>query len=89
MSTYPACPVEDSPGPCYWDATVSGNGLGNSFLVHADQSVEYVEYVPGSYPYALPLDALADPVLVVTLGFIGALTVCAGVMLRVLSTLGK
>lgn len=53
-----------------------------------------VQPAPGSYPYALPLDALAetgdvDPVLAVTLGFVALATIAAGAMLRVLSTLGK
>lgn len=39
---YPACATEDSAGPCYWDATKSGNGLGRSFTVEADGSVTYL-----------------------------------------------
>lgn len=34
-----ACAREDSPGPCYWDATQQGNGVGNSFTVDANQHV--------------------------------------------------
>jgi len=102
---YEPCTFEDSPGPCYWDASTMGNGYGTSFVVHADQSLTFgpthlppvsaeTQSVPGSYPYALPLDALPetgdiDPVLVVTLGFIGMATIAAGAMLRALSTLGK
>lgn len=105
---YSPCEYEDSPGPCYWDASVMGNGYGTSFVVHPDQSVTFgpthlppvstetleAQPAPGSYPYALPLDALAetgdvDPVLVVTLGFVGMITIAAGAMFRVLSTLGK
>lgn len=33
------CATEDSPGPCYWDATQQGNGQGNSFTVDANQHV--------------------------------------------------
>ena len=29
----PACPTEDST-ECFWDATVHGNGLGDSFFEH-------------------------------------------------------
>lgn len=31
--TLSACPTEDAPGPCRWDATVQGNGAGQSFTV--------------------------------------------------------
>lgn len=31
--TWPACPQEDSPGPCRWDAQAQGNGEGTSFYV--------------------------------------------------------
>lgn len=37
------CVTEDAPGPCYWDATVRGNGLGDSFTVAADGTVTYWE----------------------------------------------
>lgn len=40
---YPPCAQEDSPGPCYWDAERMGNGQGQSFVVHADQTVEYID----------------------------------------------
>lgn len=26
------CSHEDSPGPCYWDATERGNHMGHSFI---------------------------------------------------------
>ncbi|QFG25415.1 hypothetical protein [Actinomadura sp. WMMB 499] len=39
---YPPCVTEDSPGPCYWDAEIQGNGEGRSFLVHADGTVQYL-----------------------------------------------
>lgn len=35
------CEFEDSPGPCDWDATIRGNGLGKSFTVNADQTLTY------------------------------------------------
>ena len=50
---YAPCEYEDSPGPCYWDASIMGNGTGTSFVVHADQSVEYGETY---LPEPLPLD---------------------------------
>jgi hypothetical protein len=40
---YPPCAQEDSPGPCYWDAQERGNGTGHSFVVHADDTLEYVD----------------------------------------------
>ena len=44
VSGVPACVSEDqSVGPCFWDATVSGDGAGASFLVEEDGSVSYVE----------------------------------------------
>jgi hypothetical protein len=36
---YSACVTEDSSGPCYWDATKRGNGLGHSFVVTPDQKI--------------------------------------------------
>lgn len=33
------CVTEDAPGPCYWDSTEQGNGLGQSFTVDAEQRV--------------------------------------------------
>ena len=35
------CAEEDSPGPCYWDAAVRGNGIGLSFWVDSEQAVHY------------------------------------------------
>jgi hypothetical protein len=48
------CAEEDSPGPCYWDATARGNGVGRSFTVHltADGS-DCLEYWDGG-PSHLP-----------------------------------
>jgi hypothetical protein len=37
-----SCPMEDSPGPCYWDAQLQGNHKGTSFWVDGDQRVHYV-----------------------------------------------
>lgn len=39
---YVACASEDSLDPCYWDARTMGNGKGKSFVVHPDQTIEYV-----------------------------------------------
>lgn len=38
----PACPEEDSPGPCYWDAHTKGNGVGRSFWVDENQNIHYL-----------------------------------------------
>jgi hypothetical protein len=37
----PACAEEDSAGPCYWNASTMGNGVGQSFTVDAQQVVHY------------------------------------------------
>lgn len=37
----PACAQEDSPGPCRWDASTMGNGIGLSYTVDAQQVVHY------------------------------------------------
>lgn len=48
VSGVPACVSEDQlVGPCFWDATVSGDGSGVSFLVGEDGSVSYVEPAAG------------------------------------------
>jgi hypothetical protein len=38
---YVPCATEDSPGPCYWDASTMGNEHGRSFLVMTDGEVFY------------------------------------------------
>jgi hypothetical protein len=38
----PPCATEDSPGPCLWDASVRGNGVGRSFWRTADGDVIYL-----------------------------------------------
>lgn len=38
---YKACKHEDSPGPCYWNATKRGNGNGRSFVVLKNGKVVY------------------------------------------------
>ena len=35
------CVTEDSPGPCYWEAQVQGNGYGRSFTRDARGVVVY------------------------------------------------
>lgn len=35
------CVTEDAPGPCRWDASTQGNGMGESFWVDAEQRVHY------------------------------------------------
>lgn len=48
VSGVPACVSEDQlVGPCFWDATASGDGGGRSFLVEEDGSVSYVEPAAG------------------------------------------
>lgn len=48
VSGVPACVSEDQlVGPCFWDAGVSGDGGGRSFLVEEDGSVSYVEPAAG------------------------------------------
>lgn len=39
----PACEMEDSAGPCYWDARTLGNGKGTSFYVTPNDRVVYVK----------------------------------------------
>lgn len=39
----PPCKMEDSAGPCYWDAERRGNGEGRSFVVNEDNTVYYLE----------------------------------------------
>lgn len=41
VSQVQPCAEEDSPGPCYWDAAVRGNGIGHSFWVDVEQAVHY------------------------------------------------
>ena len=49
VSETPACEDEGQEyGPCLWDASVSGNGEGDSFLVEEDGSVSYLRKVGGS-----------------------------------------
>lgn len=62
---YEPCQHEDSAGPCYWDASVMGNGYGTSFVVHADQSVEYgPTFLPPTevLPEPLPLVGIPNTV---------------------------
>lgn len=42
----PTCLTEDSEGPCWWDASVSGNQTGDSFVVDADGNVTYLSVLP-------------------------------------------
>lgn len=37
----PACESEDAAGPCVWDATKEGNGVGRSFAV-VDGEITYL-----------------------------------------------
>lgn len=49
VSGTPACEDEGQEyGPCLWDATVSGNGAGDSFVVEEDGSVTYIRKQDGT-----------------------------------------
>lgn len=49
VSGAPACEGEGQEyGPCLWDATVSGNGSGDSFIVEEDGSVTYIRKQDGT-----------------------------------------
>lgn len=41
----PPCQWEDGPGPCYWDASASGNGDGRSLFVIGDDHFLYLSDV--------------------------------------------
>lgn len=49
VSGTPACEDEGQEyGPCLWDATISGNGSGDSFIVEEDGSVTYIRKQDGT-----------------------------------------
>lgn len=49
VSRTPACEDEGQEyGPCFWDATISGNDSGDSFIVEEDGSVTYVRKQDGT-----------------------------------------
>lgn len=49
VSGTPACEDEGQEyGPCFWDASASGNGAGDSFIVEEDGSVTYVRKDDGT-----------------------------------------
>ena len=49
VSGTPACEDESQEyGPCLWDATISGNGAGDSFIVEEDGSVTYIRKQDGT-----------------------------------------
>jgi hypothetical protein len=49
VSGTPACEDEGQEyGPCLWDAAVSGNGSGDSFIVEEDGSVTYIRKQDGT-----------------------------------------
>lgn len=58
----PPCAYEDGPGPCYWDASVAGNGEGMSFYIMPDGSIFYDEqgvedgYLTPDWEVICPLD---------------------------------
>jgi len=49
VSGTPACEDEGQEyGPCFWDASSSGNGSGDSFIVEEDGSVTYIRKQDGT-----------------------------------------
>mgnify|MGYP001690995905 FL=1 len=49
VSGTPACEDEgQESGPCLWDASTSGNGEGDSFLVEEDGSISYLRKADGT-----------------------------------------
>lgn len=49
VSGTPACEGEGQEyGPCLWDATISGNSSGDSFIVEEDGSVTYIRKQDGT-----------------------------------------
>ena len=49
VSGTPACEDEGQEyGPCFWDASKSGNGAGESFLLEEDGSVSYLRRADGT-----------------------------------------
>lgn len=49
VSGTPACEDEGQEyGPCVWDASKAGNGVGESFLVEEDGSVSYLRWADGA-----------------------------------------
>jgi hypothetical protein len=44
---YATCLYEDGSAPnqsfpCYWDASLQGNGLGQSFVLHSPTNIEFI-----------------------------------------------
>jgi len=84
---YAPCEYEDSPGPCYWDASTMGNGVGQSYVVHADGTVEYgnAYYPPGwsipTEPLPAPLSLTTQPVTYDELAYTGSEDVLTGLLL--------
>ena len=77
---YHPCPVEDAPGPCWWDAGSSGNGQGQSFYVTRDQRVVYghlhwrvianrhTATLPDAHPCRQDRGSYGDPTTCLTVG---------------------
>ena len=56
VSETPACSSEGQEyGPCLWDASLSGDGRGRSFIVEEDGSVTYVRRVESSEAASNPV----------------------------------
>lgn len=37
------CVNEDGPGPCFWDGSTRGNGLGRSYWIDRVQQYHYID----------------------------------------------
>lgn len=58
VSGTPSCEDEGQEyGPCLWDASTSGNGEGDSFLVEEDGSVSYLRKADGTATAVAPTPA--------------------------------
>lgn len=40
----PPCQNEDGPGRCVWDGRHMGNGTGSSYVVHRDETINYITH---------------------------------------------
>lgn len=63
---YQPCQFEDGPAPCYWDGGTMGNGQGDSYVIHADGTVEYtlippIDIEPGEPAVPVPANPGPSP----------------------------
>jgi len=65
LPSHPApCAVEDQTTPCRWDATASGNGVGDSFTVGTSPTGYVVAYDNGTVLFFKDPDAPASTAIV-------------------------